>query len=111
MSRGSDELIELLLGAKDRRRLTVTLQRGWHRGPMITKSRRWPARMPIWLRVPALIGLVLVAVLVSTMVLDAGAEGGHGSGGQMETNAGDDGRTGPAAPASSHDMSRSCQRR
>lgn len=38
-------------------------------------------RIPIWARVPAIVALALVGVLVSTMVLDLGSDGGgHGSG-------------------------------
>jgi hypothetical protein len=38
--------------------------------------------IPIWVRVPGIIALVLVGVLVGTMVLGASSDGdGHGSGG------------------------------
>jgi hypothetical protein len=56
-------------------------------------------RMPIWVRVTATIGLVLIAVLVGTVVLGGSGEsardgsGGHGSGVRMQQrtdhNAGD----------------------
>jgi hypothetical protein len=40
-------------------------------------------RIPIWVRVPGIIALVLAGVLGSTMLLGAGGDGsGHGSGGQ-----------------------------
>ena len=56
------------------------------------------ARIPIWVRVPGLIALVLVVVLISPMLLDAAGVGvnrgsdetemegsDHGSGGSDET--------------------------
>jgi hypothetical protein len=49
-------------------------------------DRRSTGRIPIWVRVPAIVALVLIAVIVGTMLLGAvGADGGgHGSGGQIE---------------------------
>jgi hypothetical protein len=47
--------------------------------------RRFITRMPIWIRVSAIIALVLVGVVGITMALGAGREGGgHGSGGRMQ---------------------------
>jgi hypothetical protein len=54
----------------------------WHMA-----RRGLTAGIPIWVRVPGIIALVLVGVLVSTMLLGAaGDDGGHGAGDQMETN-------------------------
>jgi hypothetical protein len=45
-------------------------------------NRGLMARIPIWVRVPGIIALVLVGVLISTMLLGAWGDGdGHGSGG------------------------------
>lgn len=42
-------------------------------------KRGWTTRIPIWVRVPGIIALVLVGVLVSTMLLTALRDGGgHG---------------------------------
>lgn len=42
-------------------------------------KRGWTARIPIWVRVPGIILLVLVGVLVGTMLLGAAGDGGgHG---------------------------------
>jgi hypothetical protein len=52
-------------------------------------KRGWTARIPIWVRVPGIIALVLVGVLVSTMVLGAArGSGGHGSSDQTRMNGG-----------------------
>lgn len=48
-------------------------------------NRGSTACIPIWVRVPAIIALILVAVIISTMLLGAeNAGGGHGSGDQAE---------------------------
>jgi hypothetical protein len=48
-------------------------------------NRGLTTRIPIWVRVPAIIALVLVGVLLSTMLLDAvGGDGGRGSGDETE---------------------------
>jgi hypothetical protein len=48
-------------------------------------NRGWMTRMPIWVRVPGIIALVLVGVLIGTMLLSTGGDGGgHSSGDQME---------------------------
>jgi hypothetical protein len=42
-------------------------------------------RIPIWVRVPGIIALVLVGVLISTMLLGGGGDdGGHGSGDETD---------------------------
>jgi hypothetical protein len=63
-------------------------------------KRGWRSRIPIWVRVPGIIALVLVGVLLSTMVLGAArGDGGHGATDQPRVNggghrAGDAGRHG-----------------
>ena len=49
-------------------------------------NRGFISRIPIWVRVPGIIALVLIGVLISTMLLDleSGFGGGHGSGGETE---------------------------
>jgi hypothetical protein len=48
-------------------------------------DRRLMARVPIWVRAPGLIALVLAGVLISTMLLGAsGDDSGHGSGDEMQ---------------------------
>lgn len=58
--------------------------------------RRLTSRVPIWVRVSVITGVVLVGVLLSTMLLAAGgvgdrddSGGGHGSGGEMEMDSDD----------------------
>ncbi|MDQ3780885.1 MAG: hypothetical protein M3354_10120 [Chloroflexota bacterium] len=60
-------------------------------------NRRLTTGIPIWVRVPGIIALVLVGILISTMLLgaDRGSGGGHGSGDEMEMDGGDQ-RTSPA---------------
>lgn len=83
-------------------------------------NRGLMARIPIWVRVPVIIALVLVGVLVSPILLDAAgvasrsgdAGGGHGSRDDRETDSGGhgsdndrersdhgQGQGGPAAPS------------
>jgi len=54
--------------------------------------------IPIWVRVPGIITLVLIGMLISstTMPVDAdrGSGGDHGSGDEMEMDGGDQGRSG-----------------
>lgn len=55
-------------------------KRGW---------MRWMTRIPIWVRVPGIIALVLVGVLVGTMLLGAAGDGGgHGAGDNPQMNSG-----------------------
>jgi hypothetical protein len=50
--------------------------------------RGWMGRIPIWVRVPGIITLVLAGVLVSTMLLTATRDGGGhgGAGGHTQTS-------------------------
>jgi hypothetical protein len=49
----------------------------------------WMTRIPVWVRVPGIIALVLVGVLVSTMLLTASrGGGGHGPGGDHTQTSG-----------------------
>jgi hypothetical protein len=58
-------------------------------------KRGWRTRIPIWVRVPGIIALVLVGVLASTMLLGAVRDGGgHGSGNQPQMGGGDHGAGG-----------------
>jgi hypothetical protein len=51
--------------------------------------RGWIGRIPIWVRVPGIIALVLVGVLVSTMLLTVSRDdGGHGSTGDHTQTSG-----------------------
>lgn len=51
--------------------------------------RGWMTRIPIWVRVPGIIALVLVGVLVSTMLLGAARDGGgHGGAGDHTQTSG-----------------------
>lgn len=73
---------------------------------------RWMTRIPIWVRVPGIIALVLVGMLLSTMLLGAAGDGGgHGrssdntqmnSGGHSSGNGGDHGSGGGGHPAGTH---------
>jgi hypothetical protein len=65
--------------------------------------RSWTICLPVWVRVPAIIALVLVGVLVGTILLDAAgvgdggrSGGGHGAGDETQmtehTGGGDHGR-------------------
>jgi hypothetical protein len=65
-------------------------------------------KIPIWVRVPAIIALVLVGVLITTMLLDAGGGagghgtgGGHGSGDEMQMTD-HNAETGPGASSEPH---------
>jgi hypothetical protein len=52
-------------------------------------KRGWMARIPLWVRVPGIIALVLVGVLVSALLLTAARDGGgHGSAGQHTQTSG-----------------------
>jgi hypothetical protein len=59
-------------------------------------KRGWTTSIPIWVRVPGIIALVLVGVLVSTMLLGAARDGGgHGrAGDQTQMNRGGHGAGG-----------------
>jgi hypothetical protein len=67
--------------------------------------------IPIWVRVPATIVLVLVALLVGTMLLgaagagdDRGRSGGHGrSGGEMQMRDHNGGRSGGQSEMRDHE--------
>jgi len=50
--------------------------------------RGWMARIPIWVRVPGIIALVLAGVLVGTMLLTVSRDGGGhgGAGGHTQTS-------------------------
>jgi len=51
--------------------------------------RGWMTRIPIWVRVPGIIALVLVGGLVSTMLLTASRDGGgHGPAGDHTQTSG-----------------------
>lgn len=52
-------------------------------------KRGWTTRIPIWVRVPGIIALVLVGVLVSSMLLNAARDGGgQPSGDQTQLHGG-----------------------
>lgn len=56
-------------------------------------KRGWITRIPIWVRVPGIIALVLVGVLISTMLLNVARDGGgqRPSGDQTQLHGGGDG--------------------
>ena len=73
-------------------------------------GRGLTASIPIWVRVPGIIALVLVGVVVSSMLLGGsssggrgmggmGSSGGHGRGDQMQQMDHNGGQTGPATPS------------
>jgi hypothetical protein len=74
------------------------------KGTSTMAMRGWIGRIPIWVRVPGIIALVLVGVLVSTMLLTVSRDGGgHGSAGDhTQTSAGGHGSGGHGSGGGGH---------
>lgn len=80
------------------------------RGTLPRSPRGLPTSIPIWVRVPGIIALVLVGIVVSSMLLGGSSgmdhEGGRDRGSQMggmEHNGGQTGSAAPSEPAPSGD--------
>jgi hypothetical protein len=70
-------------------------------------NRRSMTHIPVWVRVPAIIALVLVGVLVGSILVGAwddghSSGGSHGSGGRMETRDHTGGRSGETTITRDH---------
>jgi hypothetical protein len=71
-------------------------------------KRGWTTRIPIWVRVPGIIALVLVGVLVSTMLLNVARDGSgqRPSGDQTQLHGGGHGGGDGGHGAGSHESGR-----
>jgi len=91
--------------AKEKPLLVATLHRGQDDTDM--GLRALVQRVPIWVRVPGIIALVLLGVVVGTMLFGAsGVGGGHGSGAGTEMKDHEGGRGGRHGSGAGTEMKR-----